>query len=74
MDKAISKNTESLKRKNPLRARHFNLSTNNRSKFKRAYMRDFEISERAYYHRLSGRDELSKEEIKYINSWSVKKR
>jgi hypothetical protein len=72
MDKTIRRNTESIERKNPLRARYLNLSPTSRRKLKLAFIRHFEIKERPFYHRLSGRDELSKEEVKFVNSWKLK--
>lgn len=72
MDNTIRKNPESEIRKNPLRARYMNLAPKSRRQFRADYMDAFEINDRPFQHRVSGRTKLSKEEVKWVNAWSFK--
>ena len=73
MAKATRINTEFNSSKNPLREVYFNLFLKHRKIFRTDYLSRFGISSKAFYHRLSGRDRLIKEEVKWITTWKLKK-
>ena len=73
MGKTTRINTVSVTSKNPLRDKYLDIFLKQRKVFRAQYLTKFQLSERAFYHRLSGRDRLVTEEIAWIKAWKFKK-